>query len=61
MLLLTAGLSVVPAIGSQGAGALGARKAHADATIVSNAVETSGELTRAGRLAESRVLRLAQS
>lgn len=34
MLGLAAGLSVVPAVGSQGAGALGARQAMVDAELV---------------------------
>ncbi len=37
MLGLAAGLSVVPAVGSQGAGALGARQAVVDAGLVAGA------------------------
>jgi hypothetical protein len=56
MLALAAGLAVVPAIGSQGAGALGERRAHADALIVA---DDGGVVRRADDLAQAQVIKLA--
>ena len=59
MLALAAGLSVVPAIGSQGAGALGEHRAHADAQIVSATLGADSVLNAADTLAQKQVIELA--
>ena len=59
MLGLAGGLAIVPAIGSQGAGALGERFVHVDSHLVSSAA-TPPSLESADRVVESRVLELAR-
>ena len=57
MLGLAGGLAIVPAIGSQGAGALGARHVHVDSHMLSSpAMMTS--LEAADHIAEQQVLEL---
>jgi hypothetical protein len=58
MLALAAGLAVVPAIGSQGAGALGARSLHADAALVGRSADAVEKLRLADSLVEQQVLAL---
>ena len=60
MLVLAGGLAMVPALGSQGAGALGERHVHADAHLV-RSTDSLGPLDAADRLAESRVVGLTRS
>ena len=60
MLVLAGGMAVVPAIGSQGAGALGARHVHADAHLL-RPTESAAALHAADRLTESRVVGLTHS
>ena len=57
MWALAGGFSVVPAIGSQGAGALGEQHSHADSQLL-NSTESLVSLHAADRLAESRVVGL---
>jgi hypothetical protein len=59
MLATAGGLSVVPAIGSQGAGALGEQHSHADSQLLRGA-ETADALHAADRLAAQRVIELAR-
>lgn len=60
MLGLAAGLAIVPAMGSQGAGALGERHVHADSHLLP-ASATSVPLELASRIAEQRVIGLTHS
>jgi hypothetical protein len=60
MLVLAGGMAMVPAIGSQGAGALGERHLHADAHLL-RSNESPTPLHAADRLAESRVVGLTRS
>jgi hypothetical protein len=48
----------VPAIGSQGAGALGARSLHADAALVGRSADAVEKLRLADSLVEQQVLAL---
>lgn len=59
MLALAGGLAIVPALGSQGAGALGARHVHVDSHMLSPAAAMTS-LEAADRIAEQRVLGLAR-
>lgn len=56
MSVLAGGLAIVPAMGTQGAGALGGRHINADSHLVSTGAASS--LLDADRLVEQRVLRL---
>jgi len=58
MLGLAGGLAIVPAIGSQGAGALGERYVHVDSHLLA-AEAAVASLEAADRVAEAQVLGLA--
>ena len=58
MSALAGGMSVVPAIGSQGAGALGEQHSHADSQLLRG--ETTDSLHAADQLAAKRVIELAR-
>ena len=60
MLGLAGGLAMVPAIGSQGAGALGEGHVHADAQLL-RSTDSAAPLHAADQLAQSRVVRLMRS
>lgn len=59
MLGLAGGLAIVPAIGSQGAGALGDNHVYADSHLLSPSAEASS-LVAADRLVERQVLELTR-
>ena len=60
MLALAGGLAIVPAIGSQGAGALGEQHAHADSQLL-DSTESRETLHAADRLAARRVVGLTRT
>jgi hypothetical protein len=59
-LALAGGLAMVPAIGSQGAGALGEQHAHADSQLLSS-TESRDALHAADQLAERRAVGLTRT
>lgn len=59
MMALAGGLAVVPAIGSQGAGALGERHTHADSQLLKS-TDSHAALQAADALAEQRVIGIAR-
>lgn len=59
MLALAGGLAIVPAIGSQGAGALGEQHFHADAQLL-RAAEPTQALQTADQLVAERVVALTR-